>query len=58
MIDEMHDRHYQAGRQALNATLIDALGELRQAIRNSFEVLNRIEYAAPWAGTRKSSRLN
>ena len=54
MIDEIHDRNYQAGREQLNAAIVAGLGKLGSAINNAFEVLNRIEYEAPWtARTRR-----
>jgi hypothetical protein len=49
MIDEIHDRGYQAGREQLNAALVAALSKLGSALHNAFGVLNRIEYDAPWA---------
>src|SRR5205085_5153894 len=45
MIDEIFDRHYQAGRSHLNASITDAISRLGQAIGTAFEVLNRIEYS-------------
>ena len=55
MVDEIYDRHYQAGRKALNASLTAALGRLAHAVDNAFEVLVNIEYQAPW--TAKSKRV-
>ena len=55
MIDEIFDRHYQAGRADLNAALAGGFARLRRAVGNAFGVLNRIEYDAPW--TSKSRRL-
>ena len=49
MVDEIFDRHYQAGRADLNAALTGLMARLGSAIGNSFKVLNRIEYSAPWA---------
>lgn len=48
MIDEFHDRDYQAARDALNAELARAFTRIGSAVRNAFAVLNRIEYSAPW----------
>jgi hypothetical protein len=50
MIDENYDRHYQAGRTAMNGALSTALKQLRVEIRKTSEALNRIEFSAPWAG--------
>lgn len=49
MIDEIFDRHYQAGREQMNAAIAASLTRFAHAIRNAFEVLVNIEYNAPWA---------
>ena len=49
MVDEIFDRAYQAGRADMNAGIINGIAQLGRAIGNSFKVLNRIEYSAPWA---------
>lgn len=54
MVDEFFDRGYQAGRADLNAALFTCVRSLGSALANSFKVLNRIEYSAPWAA--KSNR--
>lgn len=56
MIDEIFDRHYQAGRTELNAAILRGIGRLGNAFDNAFGVLNRIEYAAPWTAPRKRAR--
>ena len=48
MVDEIFDRHYQAGRDELNAAIASGFGSLGRAIGNAFKVLNKIEYQAPW----------
>ena len=48
MIDEIYDRHYQASRAQMNASLGTAFAQVAEAVGNSFKVLNRIEYSAPW----------
>jgi hypothetical protein len=48
MVDEIYDRHYQAARNDLNASIMSAFARLREAVSNAFKVLNRIEYQAPW----------
>lgn len=58
MIDEIYDRHYQAGRSELNATIIGGIGRLGRAVGNAFNVLNRIEYDAPWSNKAKRVRCN
>jgi hypothetical protein len=56
MIDEIYDRHYREGRAELNAALTGALKRLGHAVGNAFDVLNRIEYSAPWAAKSKRVR--
>ena len=56
MVDELYDRHYQAGRNELNRSIPAGLGHLARAIRATFEVLVRIEYEAPWAAKATSCR--
>jgi hypothetical protein len=56
MIDEIHDRNYQAGREQLNAALVAGLTRLGNAIENAFGVLNRIEYDAPWMARSRRAR--
>jgi hypothetical protein len=56
MIDEIHDRNYQAGREQLNAALVAGLKNLGNAIENAFGVLNRIEYDAPWMAPSRRAR--
>ncbi len=58
MVDEIFDRHYQAGREALNASILSAFSRLGRAISNAFKVLNRIEYQAPWMPRQKRVRCN
>ena len=58
MIDEIFDRQYQAGRQQLNASLIDGVSRFGRAVLNAFTVLNRIEYSAPWTAKAKRVRCN
>ena len=48
MIDEIYDRRYQHGRAQLNSALAAGFARLRAAVANAFDVLNRIEYSAPW----------
>ena len=58
MIDEIFDRQYQAGRDALNASIANAFARFGRSIGDAFQVLNKIEYDAPWASKRKSARCN
>jgi hypothetical protein len=55
MVDEIFDRHYQAGRTELNAAIADAIERLGMAVSNAFKVLNRIEYSEPWSGNPRSA---
>jgi hypothetical protein len=58
MVDEIYDRHYQAARRELNGAALMWAARLGAAVRNAFEVLNRIEYSAPWVQPRKQLRRN
>jgi hypothetical protein len=58
MIDEIFDRQYQAGREALNDSIAAAVARFGRAFGNAFEVLNKIEYQAPWAASRKRAPCN
>ncbi|HET7606442.1 MAG TPA: hypothetical protein VFK28_10285 [Sphingomicrobium sp.] len=56
MMDELFDRQYQAGREHLNAGIGAGFRTLRRAIGNTFDVLYRIEYDAPWAARARRAR--
>jgi len=58
MIDEIYDRQYQVGREALNASIAGLLRRLGDATGNAFKVLNRIEYSAPWSIQSKRAKCN
>jgi hypothetical protein len=49
MVDEIYDRSYRDGRDALNTAILSAFSRFGHAVGNAFEVLNRIEFSAPWA---------
>jgi len=53
MVDEMFDRDYQSRRQELNAGIDAGVASFVAAMRNGFEVLNRIQFDAPWAAPVK-----
>ena len=56
MIDGMFDREYQAGRGALNSSLATSFAHFSHVVSHAFEVLNRIEYQAPWSAQPKRGR--
>jgi hypothetical protein len=58
MVDEIFDRQYRAGRDALNATIARAFGSVAHAVGNAFKVLNKIEYEAPWTVKPRRARCN
>jgi len=58
MVDELFDRQYQQGRKQMNAAIAAGLARLARAIRNTFEVLVKIEYQAPWAAKSTRARCN
>jgi hypothetical protein len=58
MVDEIFDRQYQEARGELNQLISRSVGRLGHAVSNAFNVLNRIEYQAPWAAKAKRARCN
>ena len=56
MIDEIFDRHYQESRNELNAAIGRGFSRLRRTVGKAFEVLNRIEYSAPWEAKARRAR--
>jgi hypothetical protein len=58
MVDEIFDRNYQLGRAELHDGLDGAISQIASAVGNAFDVLNRIEYSAPWTARRKAARCN
>lgn len=58
MVDELFDRGYQAGRADLNKAILTLARSFGEAFANAFRVLNRIEYAAPWATRTRGARCN
>jgi hypothetical protein len=58
MIDEIFDRQYRAGRDALNESIAGLFARFGQAFGNAFKVLNKIEYEAPWSTKPKRARCN
>ncbi len=49
MIDEMFDRQYQAGRARLNAEIGKSASAIGRALGDTFRVLHRIQWSAPWS---------
>jgi hypothetical protein len=49
MIDEIYDRNFQARRAELSRAVADGFARLGNGVHKAFEVLNRVEYSAPWA---------
>ena len=58
MIDQIFDRQYRAARTELNAALGKGIANAARSILKAFEVLNRIEYSAPWAAETKRAKVN
>jgi hypothetical protein len=56
IIDEMFDRAYHQGRAELNAGLASAVRRFGASMTKAFEVLNRIDYDAPWLHQRRKGR--
>ena len=53
MIDQIFDREYRIARSDLNAALTSGFARVGRSIGKAFEVLNRIEYDAPWTSKRR-----
>jgi hypothetical protein len=58
MIDEIFDRHYQSARADLNGAIASAASHIARAVGDSFKVLHRIEWSAPWEQNSKRARCN
>lgn len=58
MVDEIFDRNYQAARAELHEAMKLVASHLASAVGNSFKVLQRIEYSAPWDAQARRSRCN
>jgi hypothetical protein len=56
MVDEIFDRHYQTSRNELNAAIAGLVRRFAKGFGNAFQVLNRIEYSAPWAAKPRRAR--
>ena len=57
MVDEIYDRHYQEGRQALNDGLDRLFGWIGGELGKSLAAVHRFEWDAPWArGARRRDR--
>lgn len=56
MVDELFDRDYQAVRASLNGSLSSGFARLARSMGESFKVLHRIEWSAPWARASKTPR--
>jgi hypothetical protein len=54
MVDEIYDRHYQEGRQALHDGLDRLFARIGGELGKSLKVLHRVEWDAPW--TRRARR--
>jgi hypothetical protein len=57
MIDQIFDRTYQSGRAQLNAAIGHGFKNVAKAVADTFAVLNRIEYSAPWTASTKAARI-
>jgi hypothetical protein len=58
MIDEIFDRNYRAGRAQFNALLAGGIERFASTVMDAFNVLNRIEYQAPWMVRPRRARCN
>jgi len=58
MIDEIFDRDYQQARANLNGGISSAVSHVARNLGQSFNVLHRIEWSAPWEQKSKRARCN
>ena len=54
MVDEIYDRHYQGGRQAMNDGLDRLFAWIGSELGKSLTAVHRFEWDAPWS--RESRR--
>jgi hypothetical protein len=54
MKDEMFDRQYQAGREALHGGIDRLVHSIASALRATFETMNRVQFDAPWAKDKRA----
>lgn len=53
MRDELYDRDYQGGRDALHEGIDRLVHRAADGLRLTFEAIHRVEWSAPWkAGFR------
>jgi hypothetical protein len=53
MRDEIFDRDYQQGRDAMNDGIDRGLARLAAHLRTVGETLHRVQWSAPWRSERK-----
>ncbi len=58
MVDEIFDRAYRDSRAQLNAGLAGLFGGIGHTLGESFKVLHRIEWSAPWNRAEKTRQCN
>jgi hypothetical protein len=58
MVDEIFDRAYRDSRAQLNASLASGVARLFRSLGNSFNVLLRIEWSAPWERKSKRAKIH
>lgn len=58
MVDEIYDRAYRESRAELNAAIAAGFSGIGKLIGDSFKVLHRIEWSAPWEQKGKRARVN
>ena len=58
MVDEIFDRAYRDSRTQLNADLGALFSDLGRTLGESFRVLHRIEWSAPWEAKTKRARTH
>ena len=58
MVDEIFDRAYRDSRAQLNASLAGLFSDIGRTLGESFRVLHRIEWSAPWEQKKRRARTH
>jgi hypothetical protein len=58
MVDEIYDRAYRESRAELNAGIARLFAGMSRTLGDSFRVLHRIEWSAPWNSPTKKRQSN
>ena len=54
MVDEIFDRTYHSGREALHADIDSGLAKLGRSVLTTFRAMRAIQFAAPWRNSART----